>query len=48
MNDKIDSYINTIIENMVIDEGLKERVAQDLHTHINEASQEQSVDVILE
>jgi hypothetical protein len=47
MNEKIDSYINTIIENMVIDDGLKERVAQDLHTHINEASQEQSVDEIL-
>jgi hypothetical protein len=48
MKNKIDSYINAVMENMVIDERLKERVARDLHTHINEASQEQNLDTILD
>lgn len=48
MTGKIDNYIKSIIENMVIDDGLKERVARDLHTHINEASQEHSLDTVFD
>ncbi len=47
MNNKIENYVNTILENMVVDEKLKERIAQDLRAHINEASQKQSMDEVL-
>jgi hypothetical protein len=48
MNDKMERYITTILENMVVDEKLKERVAQDLRGHINEASQKKSMDEVLD
>jgi hypothetical protein len=47
MNDQVESFISEVLEGMVIDEPMKRRIAQDLRSHITEASRNQSVEEVL-
>ena len=48
MPDKIESFINNVLDGMVIDDHLRRRISQDLRSHIIEASQDQNEDEVLE
>lgn len=48
MPDKIEDFINTVLDGMVIDDQLRNRISQDLRSHITEASQNQSEDEVLQ
>ncbi len=47
MTEQIESFIGEVLNGMVIDDPLKKRIAQDLRSHITEASRNQSVDEVL-
>jgi hypothetical protein len=47
MNEKVEEFIQAVLDGMAIDEHLKKRIAQDLRSHITEASQNQSVEEAL-
>ncbi|HEX3047052.1 MAG TPA: hypothetical protein VHY08_20030 [Bacillota bacterium] len=47
MSEQVESFINEVLERMVVDDQLKKRIAQDLRSHITEASRNQSVEEVL-
>ncbi|MDP4183111.1 MAG: hypothetical protein Q8942_18735 [Bacillota bacterium] len=44
---KIDNYINEVLNNIVADKNMKERIRNDLFLHLNELSSEGNIDDIL-
>ncbi len=44
---KIDSYVENVLDHMVVDEGMKERIKKDLYQHINEVSTDTNIDIVL-
>ncbi len=47
MQDKIEDFINKVIDRLVVDEQLKTRIGQDLRAHINEASLSRNEEEVL-
>ncbi len=47
MDDRIESYINRVIDGIVVGDKLKKRIAQDLRSHITDASINQNIDDVL-
>lgn len=48
MDEKIQGFINDVIAGIVVDDKLQGRIAQDLRSHITEASLSQSVDQVID
>ncbi len=47
MENKIEGFINRVIDGLVVDDGLKKRIAQDLRLHITEASSNEDIDIVI-
>lgn len=47
MVDRVEAYIREVISCMVVEDGLKHRIASDLRTHIQTACETDSVEVVL-
>jgi len=47
MVDRVEAYIGEVINCMVVEDGLKHRIASDLRTHIQTACETDSVEVVL-